>query len=1091
MANKCFRLGQWHVDPTTNVIVCGEQVRQLEPRAMDVLLFLCKQSGAVVSIEELLMACWGSHLQNDNVLHKIITQLRRAFDDSSTQPRYIETIRKRGYRIVAELVYDVEVASSSWLESSPFRGLHAFEEHHAGIFFGRQLAITQLAQIALDQARAACAMVLVLGPSGSGKTSLVRAGLVPHMMKSAGARNAQVTIDCSLYFDCADLGEGDLFDVLASVLLDSEIDGKLLFEKESATSLGRRLANNLDAVIAELVSACPRIALLLFIDRFEALFRLPHIDEPARVAFIAALDRLARSGCVMVVLACRNDFYPNLVNYSTFVDLIQRGGHFNLLPPSAAELAQIIREPARVAQLQFTTDVASGERLDDAIFNAANASPESLPLLQYCFQELYRQKTASGELLYSVFQDLGGLEGALGARAEQVVSSLKLEQLNALPRILAQLVLVSEDGPSVTARRVSWSALSKESERELVRALVEARLFTSDLAGGAPAFGITHEALLRRWPRVVAWIEEHRQGLQIKARIGTQARRWHDSGLPADLLLPNSSQANQAKQLLDRYDLIFSENESAFIHASVKRLKRNQRRRMMVMGVVICLALLAVSFGIVARSAQLRAEKLQIEAEGLVGFMLGEFVDKLRPLGRLELLDSVSNRALAYLSGTSVGDADGTALAQRAKALQVISEVKVSRADPTGAAIALKTARDILQKQLQRAPTDTALLKSAGENAFWLGRIHLDQKDWQNAEHFFNDYRDFSDRFVAADPTDVDGWIEQSYAHNNLGTLALKRSNLPLAATEFAQSVALKSSALARKQSNNLSADLADSLSWLASTRVQQGMLEAAIPLYEQEFSLFKSLHSSDPDNAQWTQRLALSRSQQAYLKTANGDVSAALDYLASGDADLQALVLQDPSNREWQRNLLSVRLQIFDLQSEILDSKTALTKLKVMHAGMVMLSNLEPKRVILQVLVAGIERRMAFVYQRSMEPNLADKHLATAHEKLAMAGKVASAEKLVRDEIVKLLLTDAEILAARKSMGPSREQCARVIAILQPWVTRSTDFHLLAPWVRAHICLGQRAKAETAERQLAAMQYRDPDYMRFLSTNSTERENK
>ncbi len=694
---KSFRFGEWRVDPATNTLSCGVLNRQLEPRAMDVLLYLCRHPHVVVSAETLLDACWGNVSPSDNAIHKIITQLRRALDDSATEPRYIETIRKRGYRLLAELSYDDEVSQGSWLHASPFRGLEAFEEQHAAIFFGRKLSVDQLVQVVVAQAQAACAMVLVLGPSGAGKTSLVQAGLIPALKAGAAPAESGIAISAHVQLDCADMGQSGLLETLASVLLDAEIGDKLLFENTSAAALAQRLANDLPGLIEQLQKQLPTIQLLLFIDRFEAVFRLPHFSDVERAVFINVLDQLARSGTMQLVLACRNDFYPHLASYPALMNLKLSGGHYDLTPPGSADIAQIVRHPAQVAQLRYTVD-DKGEGLDDVLCHAARSGPDSLPLLQYCLQELYRQRTSDGELTHAAFHAMGGLEGAIGARAEQVISALGSAQIAALPHVLSQLVLVAEDESTVSSRRVPWSALRNDAENKLVQALVDAHLFVSDLQGGAPFFGIAHEALLRRWPRVVEWIEEHRQALQIRSRISAQANRWQGSGRKRDMLLPSGTQTNQAREVLKAGNLSLTSQEHGFIQASLQSERRSERMRMAVVMVMASLALLAGGLGLAARSAQTMAEHRRTEAEDIMGYMLGEFVDKLRPLGKLDLLDSVSNRALTYLSSNDNATGSEATLLQRAKSLQVLAEVKIARANPDDANTALLAGRNILLK---------------------------------------------------------------------------------------------------------------------------------------------------------------------------------------------------------------------------------------------------------------------------------------------------------------------------------------------------------------------------------------------------------
>ncbi|MES2346384.1 MAG: winged helix-turn-helix domain-containing protein [Pseudomonadota bacterium] len=1087
--HKSFRFGQWRVDPATNTLSCGELNRQLEPRAMDVLLYLCHHPHVVISAETLLDACWGNVAPSDNAIHKIITQLRRALDDSAVEPRYIETIRKRGYRLLAELSYDDDVSNGSWLHASPFRGLEAFEEQHAAIFFGRKLNVDQLVQVVVAQAQAACAMVLVLGPSGAGKTSLVQAGLIPALKAGAAPADAGLAISAHLQLDCADMGQASLLDTLASVLLDAELDGRQLFENTSAVALAQRLAQDLPGVIEQLQKQMPAIQLMVFIDRFEAVFRLPQVGEQERAVFINVLDQLARSGCVLLVLACRNDFYPHLSAYPALMNLKLRGGHFDLAPPGSADIAQIIRHPAQVAQLRYTTD-ERGESLDELLISAARSGPDTLPLLQYCLQELYRLRSADGELSHASFHQLGGLEGAIGARAEQVISALGPAQIAALPHVLSQLVLVAEDEATVTSRRVPWSALRSDAETKLVQALVDAHLFVSDLQGGAPAFGIAHEALLRRWPRVVAWIEEHRQTLQVRSRISAQARRWQDSGRARDMLLPSGTQANQARQLLKAAGFSFTPQEQAFVHASLLGVRRGERLRLTITVAMAGLALLAGGLFLMARSAQQAAEQHRTEAEGLMGYMLGEFVDKLRPLGKLDLLDSVSNRALKYLSDPARPDDSDTALAQRAKSLQVLSEVKIARGDPTGATTALLAGRAILQQQLQATPADVALLKSAGENAFWLGQIQLDQKSWDKSRHYFEEYRAYTDRQAALAPTSTDVWVEQSYAHNNLGTVALFSGDVQRAAQEFAQSVDLKQRAYAKNPANTrLGADLANSLSWQARAQVQLGKLELAEALGARELALLQALHDANPSATLWVNTLAAAWSHQADLKQARGDLNGSYQAVQQAHTLLTSIVEKDPSNRTWQRNLYIAELRMVETGSGQSPATKALAQLDKLQQNFAELSRLEPKKINLQVMIANVQQRKATIQLREHRYEEASATLAPAVQKLQQFYASAQSDQVIRNSLTNALLLSAE--ANEQGDGKlARLHCEGVLNLLQPLIKNSADFNLLAPWVKAHACLNRVEQAAPMRKQLEAMSYRELSYLQYLSTHPLKKAN-
>jgi DNA-binding winged helix-turn-helix (wHTH) protein/TolB-like protein/cytochrome c-type biogenesis protein CcmH/NrfG len=97
-----LRIGEWWADPTTNELrqAGGEAVR-IEPKTMEVLMALAVRPGEVVSRERLLAEVWGGVVVGDEALTQCIIKLRRALGDSPKAPAYIETISKRGYRLIA------------------------------------------------------------------------------------------------------------------------------------------------------------------------------------------------------------------------------------------------------------------------------------------------------------------------------------------------------------------------------------------------------------------------------------------------------------------------------------------------------------------------------------------------------------------------------------------------------------------------------------------------------------------------------------------------------------------------------------------------------------------------------------------------------------------------------------------------------------------------------------------------------------------------------------------------------------------------------------------------------------------------------
>ncbi|MGN6513383.1 MAG: winged helix-turn-helix domain-containing protein [Lysobacteraceae bacterium] len=105
-----LRVGECIVDVPRREVACGGESRRITVKAMQVLLVLVAHAGKVVSREALLEWVWADTLPTDDVLTQAITLLRKAFNDDREAPRYLETIAKGGYRLVAP---------AEWLPAAP------------------------------------------------------------------------------------------------------------------------------------------------------------------------------------------------------------------------------------------------------------------------------------------------------------------------------------------------------------------------------------------------------------------------------------------------------------------------------------------------------------------------------------------------------------------------------------------------------------------------------------------------------------------------------------------------------------------------------------------------------------------------------------------------------------------------------------------------------------------------------------------------------------------------------------------------------------------------------------------------------------
>ena len=98
-----FTLGAFEIEPLTGRIAGASGERRVQPKVMDVLVFLAEHTGEVVERDTLLNQIWG-RVTSEEVLTRCISELRTALGDDRSNPRYVQTVPKRGYRLLEPAV---------------------------------------------------------------------------------------------------------------------------------------------------------------------------------------------------------------------------------------------------------------------------------------------------------------------------------------------------------------------------------------------------------------------------------------------------------------------------------------------------------------------------------------------------------------------------------------------------------------------------------------------------------------------------------------------------------------------------------------------------------------------------------------------------------------------------------------------------------------------------------------------------------------------------------------------------------------------------------------------------------------------------
>jgi WD40 repeat protein len=470
------------------------------------------------------------------------------------------------WRSVAEELAELNprVAPESVDGRAPYIGLTAFQPDDADRFFGRSRLVRELVA-KVDEHR----LVVVFGASGSGKSSVLRAGLVA----AALAREQPVVV-------CVP-GAHPVRELAVRI---AALTGK------SAPSLNTEFAayrENLHLRVRQsLVERQLDTDLLLVVDQFEEVFTLCR-DPAERAAFIDALTTAANAETsrTKVVLGVRADFLGHCGQHPGLADAL-RSSHLLVGPMTSDELREAIVEPAAGTGCQVESALVTRLVLDAA------AQPAVLPLVSHALLETWHRRRGLA-LTLAGYEEVGGVQHAIARTAEQVYLAFDDDRRRAAKQVFLRLIAVGE-GTEDTKRRVE---LDEVTDPDVLAELADARLVTLD----RDTVELAHEALIRNWPRLSAWIAEDRDGLRVRRALTEAAQGWESLDRDPGALYRGTRLALAREWAADRQTELTA-READFLDAgveaeeSVLRLGRRRTRRLrQLVGLLVVLLVVASS----------------------------------------------------------------------------------------------------------------------------------------------------------------------------------------------------------------------------------------------------------------------------------------------------------------------------------------------------------------------------------------------------------------------------------------------------------------------------------------------------------------
>ena len=350
----------------------------------------------------------------------------------------------------------------------------------------------------------------------------------------------------------------------------------------------------------------PDATLLITVDQVEEMLGERISDQPMS----HLLRTIAQThGAGLVILGTlRSDFLGELQRQWTAESI-----GYEIFPTSMDEIniRSIIAEPARVFNVKIE------DNLVHTLVTKAQTGA-SLTLLAFALRDLWDRcrERNDCEMRLAVYEELGGLYGALDRKAEEVYKAgiRTPQEEQALRKAFLSLVQVHDNGRHL---RTSLPKDQIDTEiREVMDCFVNAGILVSDLRNTIPVIEVAHEDLFRGWRKLSLWLDEDREFSFWRRRFRDNLAEWEKTPGDRSALLHGRLLSEAQKWKENRSDRL-SPTECSYIDRSVKfrndKQAKQARQRRWVIGVVITacvvLAVMAIFAGVKWREARQHSQE--------------------------------------------------------------------------------------------------------------------------------------------------------------------------------------------------------------------------------------------------------------------------------------------------------------------------------------------------------------------------------------------------------------------------------------------------------------------------------------------------
>lgn len=548
-------------------------------------------------------------------------------------------------------------------------------------------------------------------------------------------------------------------------------------------------------------------------------------------------------------------------------------------------------------------------------------------------------------------------------------------------------------------------------------------------------------------------------------------RRGHRTAKRAEPLAADFREGGEGKRLA------FLKLVAGMLGVGLDELvQRETTRRQRRLGLLAAASLggMAVTSTLAVTAIQARdaARDQRREAEGLIGFMLGDLKDKLEPIGKLDALDGVGARVLAYYKKQGTADLTDSALSQRSQALSLMAQVAYARGEFDKSLQLYREAMKGTAEAVRRNPNNPQALFDHAQNVFYVGEIAHQRGDFRTAENYMRGYQRLASRMIALGPDSMKWRMEKQYADFNLGVVLVDQRRFAEAVNLFRDSLkTMVAIATADPSNKDYQQQIAESYAWLADADRAVGNYPEAITSRQQGIAVLERLLGAT-DDVTYQQQLVPARRSLGTLYAEQGQTDLAAQQFRAAVDQADFLIPQEPSNAVWLEYAANARTDLARqlLASGNLDEAGGLISAACNGAAkLIARDRTKPKWRMTLSRCWSVRAEIAF--KRGAKTDA----LGLAQRAVNVAKTVHSGDS-VADQF--LLARDYRVIGdIQRALGAADAARASWAMSLQLLPSAASDPDQMAERVVIFRRLGRGAEADQLSARLAKIGYRDPGW--------------